>query len=866
LRFRYRSIRVRTFLLVLTPLVSLVGLYIYATAAAANDAIALERSTTVRNSIADPVGLFATQVQQERLAAAVLLARPSQKAAAALAAQEPTTNAALSTMRKAVAPLAGDGAPGVRSAISALLQQTAGLAALRARVVSKSVSTAAAEQAYTAVIHTGFRAIAASFQQMPNVHLVGQSSAVLRIAEAEDALLQAQVLLTADADAGSFPAADRAKFATLTGEYQGLLGEALPDLDPVYRAPFARVAGSQQAATLTALDAQVINARPGRTGVSAAAYGRTANVVTLGLALAAFSAGQKLAGALHASAGPINARLALTAGLGLAAIVASIGLSGLIGRGIVRQLAGLRGDALELARERLPQVMARLSSGQAVDVEAEAPLLPAGADEISQVRQAFNTVHRAAIEAAAGQAKLRDGVATVFRNLALRSQSLLHQQLSILDGLEQHAGGPKELEQLFRIDHLATRMRRNAEGLLVLAGDQPGRIWTDPVAMVDVLRGSVAEVVDYARIRVACSSRTALQGHAVADVIHLIAELAENATAYSPPESPVGVSGTEVVRGFAVEIEDRGLGIPADMAARLNEALSDPPPFNPAESEHLGLHIAARLAQRHGIGITLRESPYGGVTAIVLIPHGLIVSDGRHRRDQAPGTGLRAFAAGQASHDLGVAGVAATGRHASRDSPRAPAPATRAPASAHVSRQPSPAGSPASYAADAGRLARATLGTSEFQLPRRVRQANLPPHLLKSAAPRAAEPKPTDGLPAEEIRSALADIQDGMERGNRESVAALPRRVRQANLPPHLLKSAARRGAEPKPIDSLPAEEIRAMLADIQDGMERGNRENLVPGGREEPGTGPRNSLGAGPMPWAPPASERSTGDNDRQH
>ena len=214
-------------------------------------------------------------------------------------------------------------------------------------------------------------------------------------------------------------------------------------------------------------------------------------------------------------------------------------------------------------------------------------------------------------------------------------------------------------------------MRRNAEGLLVLAGDQPGRTWTEPVPMVDVLRGSVAEVVDYARIRVACSSHAALQGHAVADVIHLIAELAENATAYSPPESPVRVASTDVVRGFAVEVEDRGLGIPADMTARLNAALADPPPFNPAESAHLGLYVAARLAQRHGISITLRDSPYGGVTAIVLIPHDLIVSDGQHHHGQAPGTGPRAFAAsGQAGRVPSLPGVALSGRHASRDTPR----------------------------------------------------------------------------------------------------------------------------------------------------------------------------------------------------
>lgn len=822
MRFRYRSIRARTFFLVLTPLVSLVGLYIYATAVAANDAIALERSTSVRDTIADPIGLFAAQVQQERLAAAVFLARPTRQAAAALSAQEPQTSTALSTLRSAIAPVAGEESPGVRSAISTLLQQLAGLPALRARVAAKSVTKAAAEQAYTAVIAAGYRAIGASFLQMPDVQLVNQSSAVLRVAEAEDALLQAQALLAADAAAGSFPAADRAEFATLTGEYQGLLAEALPDLDAQYRGPFARVAGSQQAAALNTLDARVINGPPGRTGVSPAVYGRTAQSVALGLALAGFSAGQQLAAALHASAGPINVRLIVTGGVGLAAIIASIAFSVWIGRGIVRGLAGLRGDALELAGQRLPEVMVRLNSGQHVDVDAEAPLLPAGADEIGEVRQAFNTVQRAAIAAAAGQARLRDGVATIFRNLALRSQSLLHQQLFLLDHLEQHADGPEELERLFQIDHLATRMRRNAESLLVLAGDHPGRTWTEPVPMVDVLRGSVGEVVDYARIRVTCSSGDALHGHAVADVIHLIAELAENATAYSPPGSPVRVSGIEVVRGFAVEVEDRGLGIPADMAAGFNAALADPPPFNPAESAQLGLYVAGRLAQRHGISITLRESPYGGTTAIVLIPKDLIVSHEQQHPGQAPASapdGLPADA--QNGRASGPPGLALSGRHhAARDStptagisrgstvpaalravPRAPVADTPAPAPASVGGAPSEAGSPPNQAARAGTLAPG----AEFRLPKRIPQANLPPHVRKS--------------------------------------------------------EAERKTAEPGQEIELSAEEIRALFADIQDGMERGNREILTPAGGAESWFGPAEPRDAGSAPWAPPASEGSVGD-----
>jgi K+-sensing histidine kinase KdpD len=240
-----------------------------------------------------------------------------------------------------------------------------------------------------------------------------------------------------------------------------------------------------------------------------------------------------------------------------------------------------------LAQRRLPRVMARLNAGEDVNIRAEAPPLATSRDEIGQVRRAFNTVQRAAIEAAAEQARLRAGVSTVFRNLARRNQSLLHQQLSLLDAAEQHTTEPDELERLFRIDHLTTRMRRHAESLVVLAGEQPARVWTEPAPMVDVLRGAVAEVVDYARIRVACASRPAIKGHAAADVIHLIAELAENGTAFSPPDTAVRVFGSQVVQGFAVEIEDRGLGMTRETMAELNAALADPPPFNLADSERV---------------------------------------------------------------------------------------------------------------------------------------------------------------------------------------------------------------------------------------------------------------------------------------
>ena len=299
----------------------------------------------------------------------------------------------------------------------------------------------------------------------------------------------------------------------------------------------------------------------------------------------------------------------------------------LVGRSIIRRLGGLERTALQLAEVQLPDVVGRLRRGENVDVNAEAPALRVGGDEIGRVGQAFDLVRQTAIRAAVDEARLRQGLNDVFRSLARRSQSLLHRQLTLLDQMERRASDPEALDDLFRLDHLTTRMRRHAEGLVILAGAPPGRGWSSPVRMVDVMRGAIAEVEDYARVSVATRSQAALAGSAVADVIHLLAELIENATTLSPPYTSVRVSGDTVANGFAIEVEDRGLGMSPSRLAELNDRLINPPEFNPSDSEQLGLFVVSQLAKRHGIRVTLKASPYGGTTAIVLIARHLVVTE-----------------------------------------------------------------------------------------------------------------------------------------------------------------------------------------------------------------------------------------------
>jgi len=318
-------------------------------------------------------------------------------------------------------------------------------------------------------------------------------------------------------------------------------------------------------------------------------------------------------------------QVALAGGLGLIAVVLSIVLMVRFGRRISRELTGLQRSALELSTQQLPHVVEQLSHGQDVDATQAAPPAAGRIAEVARVAEAFSSVQRTAVEAAAGQARLRRGVSQVFRNLAWRSQLLLHRQLALLDRMERKSTDPMTLQELFQLDHLTTRMRRHAEGLIILSGEAPGRGWREPVPVIDVLRAAIAEVEDYTRVSVMARSADAVTGAAVADVIHLLAELIENATTNSATSTDVTVRAERVAHGIVVEVEDRGLGMSDQEMAAANERLANPPEFDLADSDKLGFFVVARLAARHNIKITLRTSAYGGVAAIVLLPQDITV-------------------------------------------------------------------------------------------------------------------------------------------------------------------------------------------------------------------------------------------------
>ncbi|MGC5535895.1 nitrate- and nitrite sensing domain-containing protein [Streptomyces sp. SR-10] len=305
-------------------------------------------------------------------------------------------------------------------------------------------------------------------------------------------------------------------------------------------------------------------------------------------------------------------------------VVLGVSLVGafVVARSMIRSLRRLQDTATRVAQDRLPELVKQLSETDPQDVDTSVESVGVHSrDEIGQVAAAFDDVHREAVRLAAEQALLRGNVNAMFTNLSRRSQGLIQRQLSLISELESREADPDQLSSLFKLDHLATRMRRNGENLLVLAGEEPGRRWTRPVPLVDVLRAAASEVEQYERIELSAVPATEVAGRVVNDLVHLLAELLENATSFSSPQTKVKVTGHALPDGrVLVEIHDTGIGLSPEDLAAINERLAQPPTVDVSVSRRMGLFVVGRLSLRHGIRIQLRPSDSGGTTALVMLP------------------------------------------------------------------------------------------------------------------------------------------------------------------------------------------------------------------------------------------------------
>ncbi|MGW6456457.1 nitrate- and nitrite sensing domain-containing protein [Streptomyces sp. NPDC055078] len=308
------------------------------------------------------------------------------------------------------------------------------------------------------------------------------------------------------------------------------------------------------------------------------------------------------------------------------ALLAAFILAGAVARQMSRSMQRLRTAAFAVAEQRLPMLVDQLSRTEPGRVDTRVEPIPVDSrDEIGEVARAFDQVHREAVRLAAEQAMLRGNVNAIFTNLSRRNQSLIEGTLTLLSDLENNEADPDQLASLFKLDHLATRMRRNGENLLVLAGEDPGRRLNQPVPLVDVLRAASSEVESYERIELTGVPESDIHGEAVTDLVHLLAELLENATTFSSPQTKVRVTATRLPDGrVMIEIHDKGIGLTADDFAAINHKLANPPTVDAAVSQRMGLFVVGRLADRHSIRVQLRPSgEQAGTTSLVMLPEAI---------------------------------------------------------------------------------------------------------------------------------------------------------------------------------------------------------------------------------------------------
>ncbi|MFJ9135584.1 nitrate- and nitrite sensing domain-containing protein [Streptomyces sp. NPDC102256] len=760
---RPRTVRAKVVSLLMVPVVSLLALWAFATVGTAQDVARLRQLQRVDTTVRAPVDAAVAALQAERAAAVGYATDPAAARSSEFRNLSRQTDRAVGKLRLGDDHTVADGADLLAAAtqrLDAFVTDAGSLTSLRTSVLDRRTGWDEAYDRYTKAIATAF-GVEGALSGVDEAGMSSDARVLLEFARAGEALAQEDAVLGGARLAGTLDGERLRLFTGAVDTRRALTDAAMVDLRGPERGAWTDLARGAAYLDVSTVEDKVLAARPGTKAVEAApesAWDIAHARVQDGMRTIATEA------AVADRADPFGRALFTPAGaavlFGLAAGIASLIISVRIGRDLVVELVSLRDSALDIARRRLPEAMRRLRAGEAVDVRAEAPLGKPSDDETGQVAEALNTVHRAALHAAVERAELAGGISGVFVNLARRSQVLVHRQLNLLDTMERRSDDPDELSDLFRLDHLTTRMRRHAESLIILSGAAPGRAWRMPVSLTDVVRAAVSEVEDYARVEVRQLPDAAVIGTAVADLTHLLAEVVENAAQFSPPHTRVRITGEPVGNGYVIEVEDRGLGMGKETLAQANHRIEQSEALDLFDSDRLGLFVVSRLSARHNIKVQLRTSPYGGTTAVVLLPTALL--DG----------GPRERSTAQAETDRPVereyARVAsAPEQDAVRTAGERPAlvpPVAAAPQGPVTGSRETPPPKVATL-----RLHRPAdeTETSE-ELPRRVRQAHLAPQLRGQPVSETAEPPPSatdDERTPERVRARMTAYRDGWIRG-----------------------------------------------------------------------------------------------------
>ncbi|HEY3507210.1 MAG TPA: nitrate- and nitrite sensing domain-containing protein [Actinocatenispora sp.] len=826
---RRRSVRFRISTLVLVTFAALTPLWGYAMYLTVPGALTLNQVENRHFEIGVPADSLDTALSVERKATVVYLADRSAGKAALVKARAATDKAAGVVRTTGVQGVHDVGTAQSEAVLPVLLGQLDKLGRQRSDV---DVGTATPDDVYTyygAAIESGLRMLLSiTSQNGGDSDLQSQGEGLSRLTRSRSVLDEVDARISAAITAGRMTADERYDLSQAIGAVKGSYATAVPNLPAATATEYTKLADSRQMATLQSLERKVVDTAPGhaitvRSAEWDAAYGallKQLHALELNTALS-----------LGESAKPVATQILIRAGvatgIGLIGLVALVIVSVRVGRGLIREITVLRNRMDQTATVDLPNLVRSLRAGA-----ESAELVPSeiGARlrtrELDDLGGSFDRVHRVAVDSAAGESRLRQGVSRVFVNLSRRNQALLHRQLKQLDELERKSADPDQLSALFTLDHLATRMRRHAESLIILSGGTPGRGWSSPVPVLDVVRSAVTEIEDYPRVTVYPLPTESIVGAAVADVIHLLAELIENAALYSPADAPVQVRGIRAANGLVVEVEDAGVSMSAETMAQLNQQLTDPPEFDLTDATQLGLFVVGRLATRRGISVSLRPSPYGGTSAVVLMPPSLLDSQvgvapageppvAPRPEPPAPREPERFAAPPEPERVVPPEPVPVPGgEHRPARTPEAPVPANgyrpssasdwfASPTTAEASTVIMPAIDERSGPPPAAPRHRAA---DPVQYPRRTPGANLGPQV-----PGWGE----SGMPS---IGALPSPQNPLTVRPDPNRPKLPRRARQANLAPGLRGSRNGDQDAAAPETARSPEEARAMMSAIQQG------------------------------------------------
>jgi Nitrate and nitrite sensing/HAMP domain len=873
-----RNWRVRSKLIavLVIPAVAFLVLASFGIGATVRNAQAFDRGNRLAE-LGGEVTALVHELQSERdLSAGFITGGPGEgnNVQEAVDAQQRRVDGAVSAYRAAEEPLHEDLGQRLESRFDAALAGLDDLEGLRGAVRSQSITERAAFEEYSRVIQLLLDVNGEIAEPGGDEDLAQQVRAFNDLARAKELTSQVRGTLYAIALGGGFAFRGFQEFSSLLAQQQAAFDQFQADASEAQRAQFADEVQGQATLTVNRIERGALASQGGDLDVEPQQWlaASTTEIELLRnvenqLLADVTDESQTLSAAAQRDALRDAVAIAIILAVALLALL-------LVARSMAQPLQRLRAGAMEIAERRLPDAVQRLRTTETGDLDVRVePLGIQSKDEIGQVAQAVDAIQEVAVRVATEQAALRRSIGDMFTNLARRSQTLIDRQLELIDDLERNETDPETLEHLFRLDHLATRMRRNAEDLIVLSGADPGRHWVQPMTLVDVARAAAAEVEEYQRVEFLPLADLEVAGHAAVDVIHLLAELIENATAFSPPNTKVQIAGQAVPHGYVIEIEDRGLGMSDEELIQANERLANPPEIDFALSRVLGLYVVGRLGQRHGIKVQLRHSWYGGVTALTLLPHALLVwpkvpqavpepaavpgraelppperAGAATEAEPAPsGDHLPIFEAARSDWFVTEPAEPAPLPHRQRQHQRAAADGAAGRAGNHAGHPAAPP-PPRPARTDEPRPFRPPAAPADEPRPFR------PPPVVPPAAPEPPPYRPEPTRAADEdaplYRAERARLRDDQpppvgeppyrpepvaqappvpppaEQGERLTQAGLPRRVPRANLAPGIVAGQQAGGPQPPPAQP-PApgrspDEVRSMLSSYRTGIERG--------------------------------------------